>query len=202
MKNLKPQLKQVKSSISDHQISLIDEGIKEIALIINDASEFRKQIAEAVVELKRKVFGGKDFSFSGYEENFLLNRVADAIGFTTASLKNWISVLDGVDNNRSATQVSFFDELTFTDKLAVMREIRQNKKKTTEAIKDFYSDKKNPVKRRVYYLERYVNSCLATARGLEDLCPKLTKTQTEIIGDLNKKILILRKILSNLVAED
>ena len=190
--------KEINQSITKRQLSLIDAGIKKISLLVEDSEEFRKSIAIAVIELKLEVFGGKGFDFSGYEESFLLRRVSSAIGFTTCSLKNWISVFNGLETKKVAASVTCYNDLTFTDKLAVVREIRQNKKKPTEAIKEFYSDKNDPVKRKIFYLERYVNTGLATARGLEELNVKLTKSQIDIIDSLTIKLKVLSKILSSL----
>jgi hypothetical protein len=185
----------VETSLSKHQLSLIDECIERIAAMVFEADEFRNAIAQEVVDVKREVFGG-EFDISGYQEKFLIQRIAEAIGLTPNALRNWVSVLISVDHRVSQTKD--YEDLSFTERLSVVRDIKLNKKKATEAVKDHYADKSNPVKKKIYYLERYISNVLSTARGLEDLSFRPSNHQREMIASFKDRIELAAKIIKGL----
>jgi hypothetical protein len=169
--------------LSSFQLDLIDQCVSRLSQIIQDADEFRNLIATEIINLKAECFGGH-FDLRGYEERFLLFHISDKIGFSVQTLRNWIAVLLSVDG----ADILGYDELGFGEKLAVVRDIRQNKKKATEAIKDHYADKSDPVKKKIFYLERYLGQSLSTARSLEELSFKPTAHQKEIIDSFKVKL--------------
>lgn len=167
------------------EIKLIEDCIERIQSII-EASEFREAVSEQVVNLKKQLFGG-EFDTSGFEENYLMRKIAERIGFSFGSLRSWVVVFIS-DKPSVVSEIESYNDLSFTEKLSVVRDIKQNNKKVTQAIKDHYADKANPVKKKLYYLERYSGHVLATSRSLEELCFKPSKEQLEILETLKTKL--------------
>ncbi len=169
-------------SLTLKQKKIFNTYIDEINSFIELNKSFRMEIAQYVVKIKEEMFS-KGFEISGYEEIFVILNVAKRIDFTHGCIKNWVKVYLSVRDNDEVSSTAEYQSLSISEKLQVANDIKRNKRKASEAVKEHYANKNDPIKKKVFYLERYIGHSLATSRGLETLARELD------ISDKQKVIL-------------
>jgi hypothetical protein len=185
------------ASLNDAQRQTFDLYVDRINNIIEANEAFRMEIAEQIVALKENLFGGK-FELGGYEERFVILGIAKRVGFDPNSLSNWVKVyltFLSVDHTGLAYQ-----DLGFNEKLMIVNRIKVHKKKPTEAIKEYYTDKADPIKKTIFYLERYLRQTLSSARALEEIKRPLSEAQKVSLSEYKTKLKITVEILDRLLA--
>ncbi len=182
--------------LSKSQKAIFEKGVDQINNFIELNKSFRMEIAKYIVELKEEMFGG-GFDMSGYEENFVILNLTKRIDFTVSCLKQWVKVYLSVAGNEKVSESSEYKALSITEKLQVADQIKKGHKKATEIVKEHYANKNDPVKKSLFYIERYLKAVASSSRMFEeavfnnDLSAKEKATVENFIAQLD----IIRKNL-------
>jgi hypothetical protein len=194
-------LKLTDETLSAHQREVFDSYIDRINNIIESHQCFRMEIAEQVVLLKEELFG-KGFDPSAYEERFVLLAVGKRLGFSPNTLVNWVNVFLTFRVVEGDTANKEYVDLGFHEKLRITNEIRVRKKKPTEALKEHFANKSDPLKKRLYYLERYVNSALSCSRNIEETPSlSLSNPQRVMLEDFKSKLGLTIEIVDKILTK-
>lgn len=177
------------------------KAVAEIQALLGFSDDFRMRVCSVIVSLKEDLYGG-GFSVRGSQERFLVSVISDRIGLTHRCLFAWLDVYQQLQDTPSLSKSVDFNQLSFSEKTSVVKDIRVNKKKFTAAVKDHYASKDDPVKKKIFYLERYVRSALSTVRGLSDLDPTLSLPQIEIINSFKKQSMETTKIINEILVKN
>ncbi len=187
-------------SLSTKQQRIFKLRLEEINAFVDLNEGFRMEIASRIVALKEEIFGGP-FNLSSYEEGFVIMHVSRRVDFGISTLRSWIRVFLSVRDCAKVASSRDYKKLSITERVQIAGEISRNKKKATTALKEHLANKDDPIKKKFFYLERYVSSALSTSRGLELAAhgKTLSPQQVAIMGDLVNQIELTKENLMRLL---